>query len=897
MRRSGGRRAQWGAGLQAPPGRDAFLPTWEELGWPGGGHRSPAPRRAGACARCRICPSAVDDAWRCNARLLRGCRGCEVALLRAALLRALIREVGVRADKKRWTRAKIPGEMTTPTVFISYSHQDEEWKDLLVRQLKVLQVEGLLEVWEDRKIAAGDGWQSEIEAAIEKARAAVLLISADFLTSGFILSSEVPRLLERQAKGGLRVIPLIVRPCAWRHISWLAKMQCRPIDGRALAQGSAVQIENDLSTFVEEILDLLQAETLPGISRHSNHSSRVNLGVGAHDLKILPTLSELVDKIESLLARMDMMHEAESLSKLRFHLENDRIKVVVLGEIASGKSTFINALLGDDIFPTKNALCVNVNASVRWGLEKKAILQFRDPLPFSLPELHPTVAAHIRNVIDGPVSDLEIPVGMLKLFTKINEPIEREVVTTPYRSIEVYWPLDLSIRKFDITELNIASRQDHHCLLEADVVLLMLSAVHFGSNSELQFINELRSLGFESNFFILNCWDLVPEADRDKIRQFAIGQLRERTSLKEGGIFFVSAQNALKARLEGDLRRSELSGVVSLEQSLGRYIDEEAYRIKLLVPIRRLSDQLRRLEEVAIPEQRQLLENFLSDLSRERGLLVAKLDSAEWEKGQFSRDLRDRKRQFDSYVQIDAEKLLRRLIEEVPHWVNALELGQLRPFTFEYIRQVKWAVEAISDHVYKRIQVGIEQWWEQSLEPLLRDWLIKAGDAEGQYLYHQLQEIQQRYQSPSTVSADFELEVERLMAGGLYVVPTKEFKAVLARSGFTVGNFVSVGRFKAEFKGRIGQCIQEELEKEIDSLVGKIANRAERITLNVMRSMENNFNASLAIFREVVGVAIRDENYRVELIQERQHLLEGMADETSEAKATLRQIIFSIASA
>jgi hypothetical protein len=36
---------------------DAFLPTWEELGWPGGEHRSPAPQRAGACARRRICPS------------------------------------------------------------------------------------------------------------------------------------------------------------------------------------------------------------------------------------------------------------------------------------------------------------------------------------------------------------------------------------------------------------------------------------------------------------------------------------------------------------------------------------------------------------------------------------------------------------------------------------------------------------------------------------------------------------------------------------------------------------------------------------------------------------------------------------------------------------------------
>jgi hypothetical protein len=42
-----------------------------------------------------------------------------------------------------------------PAVFVSYSHRDEEWKDLLVRHLKVLELEELLTVWDDRRIAAG----------------------------------------------------------------------------------------------------------------------------------------------------------------------------------------------------------------------------------------------------------------------------------------------------------------------------------------------------------------------------------------------------------------------------------------------------------------------------------------------------------------------------------------------------------------------------------------------------------------------------------------------------------------------------------------------------------------------------------------------------------------------
>jgi predicted nucleotide-binding protein len=105
------------------------------------------------------------------------------------------------------------GAQIMPKVFISYSHKDEVWKERLQTQLTVLERQGLLSVWEDRQIAGGDEWYPEIEQAIESAQVAILLISADFLGSKFILGKEVPPLLERRKKEGLRVIPLILKPC------------------------------------------------------------------------------------------------------------------------------------------------------------------------------------------------------------------------------------------------------------------------------------------------------------------------------------------------------------------------------------------------------------------------------------------------------------------------------------------------------------------------------------------------------------------------------------------------------------------------------------------------------------------------------------------------------------
>lgn len=148
-----------------------------------------------------------------------------------------------------------------PKVFISYSHKDEDWKSRLQTQLAVLENQGLLSVWEDRQIAAGDDWYPAIEQAIESAHVAILLISADFLSSKFIHGKEVPPLLERRKNEGLRVIPLILKPCPWQTVDWLSKIQGRPIDNKPLSGFDDHDRDHHLCELALEINKLLS--TIP----------------------------------------------------------------------------------------------------------------------------------------------------------------------------------------------------------------------------------------------------------------------------------------------------------------------------------------------------------------------------------------------------------------------------------------------------------------------------------------------------------------------------------------------------------------------------------------------------------------------------------------------------------
>lgn len=145
-------------------------------------------------------------------------------------------------------------------IFISYSHKDEEWKDRLVDHLKVLELEGYCTLWDDRKIKVGDDWFIEIEKALQESHIAVMLISVNFLISDFIREEEVSRILERRRQEGLWLIPVIVEPCPWKKVEWLASIQVLPKDGKPLSTRKRHTINTILANLAEDIAAALKLD-------------------------------------------------------------------------------------------------------------------------------------------------------------------------------------------------------------------------------------------------------------------------------------------------------------------------------------------------------------------------------------------------------------------------------------------------------------------------------------------------------------------------------------------------------------------------------------------------------------------------------------------------------------
>src|SRR6185295_14948240 len=94
------------------------------------------------------------------------------------------------------------------TVFVSYSHTNRRWLERLRIHLKPYDRRGELDLWDDSKIDPGARWQASIAAAIDRAAVSVVLISADFLASDFVVIHELPKLLQKAKLAGVGIMPI-----------------------------------------------------------------------------------------------------------------------------------------------------------------------------------------------------------------------------------------------------------------------------------------------------------------------------------------------------------------------------------------------------------------------------------------------------------------------------------------------------------------------------------------------------------------------------------------------------------------------------------------------------------------------------------------------------------------
>jgi hypothetical protein len=154
-------------------------------------------------------------------------------------------------------------------IFISYSHFDHEWLERLQVHLKPLQRAWKVDVWDDTRVQPGQEWKQEIQRAIEAAKIAILLISADFLASEFIATQELPSLLSAAEAKGTVIMPVILSKCSSESLDALSKFRTVNHDSGPLAGRPRHKKEEFWAQLTDMIVETLKHSGPPRRSRGS----------------------------------------------------------------------------------------------------------------------------------------------------------------------------------------------------------------------------------------------------------------------------------------------------------------------------------------------------------------------------------------------------------------------------------------------------------------------------------------------------------------------------------------------------------------------------------------------------------------------------------------------------
>jgi TIR domain len=126
-----------------------------------------------------------------------------------------------------------PGSGRPLEVFFSYAHRDEALRNYLADHLRLLERQGIITGWHDRRITGGTEWAGAIDEHLRTAQIILLLISSAFLASDYCYDVELRHTIERHEAGEARVVPIILRPVDW-HSASFGKLQALPKDGLAV---------------------------------------------------------------------------------------------------------------------------------------------------------------------------------------------------------------------------------------------------------------------------------------------------------------------------------------------------------------------------------------------------------------------------------------------------------------------------------------------------------------------------------------------------------------------------------------------------------------------------------------------------------------------------------------
>lgn len=528
--------------------------------------------------------------------------------------------------------------------------------------------------------------------------------------------------------------------------------------------------------------------------------------------------------------------KADALDELASDIRNDFFTIVVLGEFKRGKSTFVNALLGEKILPTDVLPeTATINA-----------IMYSDI---------PTLNVVMR---DGTEEHGEVSEQFLKKFSAQNP----QAIAEKVKYIKIGYPTDILRQNVVIVDTpGVSDINEQRCevtyrfLPKANAILFLLDANSPLKKTEKDFIDQhLLPLGIDHILFLANKYDDVDEEEDENLISELEHRLREAfkmeaedSELKELYLYPLSALIAMEGIENNNAELKKASG-----------IDVVIEKMEEIVFSGRVENRKIRSYTMQLVKVTESLVNFLEN---ERSLRLSDVDVLKQTQAKLQTLLKDeevRKKNIAAFVIRETQNIIamadkslaffqRRLTESVTDNVNFYKGADFK--------------EYVESRISRMVQREMENWvasYSPHIDQLLR--LMEQEISRGlTYHFNQSIQVQATGGELKTGALFFDVSVEdisninikagAMAAGGAGLMLLLGTPVLLP--------FISMAAFpflqKSMLESRLVQVKDEVIPAITTQIDIGVANLKKEIHQHIRRQSENIISNSEYAYEKILN--------------------------------------------
>ena len=416
---------------------------------------------------------------------------------------------------------------------------------------------------------------------------------------------------------------------------------------------------------------------------------------------------------EKASGRLELQQEIADLNKVSENLRQGVFRLLVLGDMKRGKSTLLNAVIGEKILPTGVNPCTAVLTIVRYGENKQVTIYYNDEKsPESMD-------------FDTFKERYTIPPDEAK---KLEEEEKDAFPDVEYAVIE--HPLELlrkGVELIDSPGLNDTEARNKLALNyinNCHAILFVLSAIQGFTQGEQRYLkNYIEDRGL-TTFFLINNWDLIEQRvedeeelaeEKNKVRQVFYTNLSpycesNGINLYEKQVFELNSLAAFKARKNAS--SLEGTGFDTFFDTLRTFLTQERITAELL-SIKGLMRQIYHKIHEAVGIRLPLLEEGVEELKQKIKEVQPEFDQLV--------DIRD---QFKEEIRTKSESYAQELAEDFREYLSNLD--QTFETDFEPYQPNLKVFDLLRKGKRKEFEESLEQAFTKYSNDKMSEWRKKA---------------------------------------------------------------------------------------------------------------------------------------------------------------------------